>query len=386
MSNFSDLPSFDLPSLLALHLSHVSLKQLQEILVYFGTLETAANAGESEWKNSGILSKKQLESFSSADRPRLVDLALEWGEQTLQSYLPIGSADYPSLLASIDDAPILLSARGNVALLKDPQLAIVGSRHASKQGVNIAKDFAQHLSHQGLTITSGLALGIDAAAHQGGLQGLGKTIAVIGTGLDRIYPAANQALARQIAEEGLMISEFPLGTPPLSFNFPRRNRIISGLSVGTLVVEAALKSGSLITAKTAIDQGREVFAVPGSINNPQAKGCHQLIKQGAKLVESGQDIFEELSALIQLSLTPQKAEANGKQLPFDLQSTETHLAHKLSPSKSPVLAHVGYEPIGLDELAVLCKSPISAIQGQLMILELSGDIEAMSAGRWRRIS
>ncbi|MGM0540913.1 MAG: DNA-processing protein DprA [Pseudomonadota bacterium] len=382
MSNFSDLPSFDLPSLLALHLSHVSLKQLQEILLYFGSLPNAISAGESEWKNSGILSKKQLESFILAERPGLVDLALEWGEQPLQSYLPIGCADYPKLLASIDDAPILLSARGNIALLSDPQLAIVGSRHASKQGENIAKDFAQHLSHQGLTITSGLALGIDAAAHQGGLKGVGKTVAVIGTGLDRIYPAANQALARQVAEEGVMISEFPLGTPPLAFNFPRRNRIISGLSVGTLVVEAALKSGSLITAKTAIDQGREVFAVPGSINNPQAKGCHQLIKQGAKLVESGQDIFEELSALIQHTLAPQKADSNRNQLPFELQAKDD----KLPLSQQPILAHIGYEPIGLDELAVLSKSPLSTIQGQLMILELSGDIQAMSAGCWRRIS
>jgi DNA processing protein len=382
MSTFSDLPNFDLPSLLALHLSHVSLKQLQEILVYFGSLPRAVSAGESEWKNSDILSKNQLEILMSSERPGLVDLALEWGEQPLHSYLSIGSADYPDLLASIDDAPILLSARGNVALLSDPQLAIVGSRHASKQGVNIAKDFAQHLSNQGLTITSGLALGIDAAAHQGGLQGLGKTVAVVGTGLDRIYPAANQTLARQIAEEGLMISEFPLGTPPLAFNFPRRNRIISGLSVGTLVVEAALKSGSLITAKTAIEQGREVFAVPGSINNPLAKGCHQLIKQGAKLVESGQDIFEELSALIEFSLAPQNTVSDSKQLPFELQGKDD----KLNSSKLPILEHIGYEPIGLDELAVLSKSPVSAIQGQLMMLELSGDIEAMSAGRWRRIS
>ncbi len=382
MSNFSDLPSFDLPSMLALQLSHVSLKQLREILAYFGSLPVALSTGESEWKNSGILTKKQLETLMSAERPGLVDLALEWGQRASQSYLSIGSTAYPDLLASIDDAPILLSARGNVELLSDPQLAIVGSRHASRQGVNIAKDFAQHLSHQGLTITSGLAVGIDAAAHQGGLQGLGKTVAVIGTGLDRIYPASNQTLARQIAEEGLMISEFPLGTPPLAFNFPRRNRIISGLSVGTLVVEAALKSGSLITARTAIEQGREVFAVPGSINNPQAKGCHQLIKQGAKLVESGQDIFDELSALIQFSLAPKQPVSNGKQLPFELHGS----GEQLHSSQSPILAHIGYEPIGLDELAVLCKSPVSTIQGQLILLELSGDIEAMSAGRWRRIS
>ncbi len=385
MSNFSDLPSFDLSHLLPLHLSHVSQKQLRDILVYFGTLSTALETGQAGWKNSDILSEKQLKTLFSDERPGLVESALSWGEQSNQHYLAIGSEHYPNLLASIDDAPVLLSARGNVSLLSDPQLAIVGSRHASKQGVNIAKDFAQHLSGQGLTITSGLALGIDAAAHQGGLQGLGKTVAVIGTGLDRIYPAANQNLARQIAEEGVMVSEFPLGTPPLAFNFPRRNRIISGLSVGTLVVEAALKSGSLITAKTAIDQGREVFAVPGSINNPQAKGCHQLIKQGAKLVESGQDIFEELSALIQLSLTPptpKNALANSPQLPFELQAREAPL-----PTASfPILAHIGYDPIGLDELAVLSKSPVSSIQGQLMMLELSGEIEAMSAGRWRRIT
>lgn len=372
MSSFSDLPS-----VLRFHLCHVSLKQLKSVLVRFGTLEAALQASRSDWLADQLLSEKQVAALQSAELPGLVEHALRWGEQTGQRWLPYGDPLYPSLLTSINEAPLLLSVRGQAELLSDPQLAVVGSRHASKQGVNIAKDFSQHLSSQGLAITSGLALGVDTAAHQGGLMGIGKTVAVVGTGLDRIYPAANQTLARQIAEEGVMVSEFPLGTPPLAQNFPKRNRIISGLSTGVLVVEAALKSGSLITAKRAMEQGREVFAVPGSIHNPQAKGCHQLIKQGAKLVESGQDVLEELSALIRFSLTPAQE---------SLSSSSRHEGSKsVSEPQQPILAYIEYEPISVDELVVLSKRPIFEIQSQLTLLELSGEIEAMSAGRWRRI-
>jgi len=372
MSSFSDLPS-----LLAFHLSHVSLTQAESILLQFGSFKHALTANESDWRANDILSSTQLSILLSPEMPTLIEQALEWGLQDGQTLLAYKEGGYPGLLAEIDDAPILLYVRGDVALLSDPQLAIVGSRHASKQGINIAKDFAQHLSSQGLTITSGLALGIDAAAHEGALKGIGKTVAVVATGLDRIYPASNQSLGRQIAEEGAMVSEFPLGTQPLSRNFPKRNRIISGLSTGTLVVEAALKSGSLITARTAINQGREVFAVPGSINNPQAKGCHQLIKQGAKLVESGQDIFDELSALIQLSLTPQNR---------DLFSEDSAVESDSSLlTKHPILTHIGFDAIGMDELVVLSKSPVYDIQGQLLLLELEGVVESLSAGRWRRI-
>ena len=377
MSIFSDLPS-----LLALHVSHISLKQALALHAHFGCLKNALQAKQHELAETQILKSTQLDKLFDETRWQQVEQAMAWGEQKDQNWLPFGSEHYPNLLQSIDDAPLLLGTRGRVELLQDPQLAIVGSRHASKQGLMIAKDFAQHLSHQGLGITSGLALGIDTAAHQGGLLGIGKTVAVVATGLDRIYPASNQALGRQIVEEGVMVSEFPLGTKPLTYHFPKRNRIISGLSVGTLVVEAALKSGSLITAKTAMNQGREVFAVPGSINNPQAKGCHQLIKQGAKLVESGQDILEELSSPLQHALTPQIQ---------DLFATEPHpkLTEKNlpPPSSSPsILAHIGYDAIGMDELVVLSKCPVYEIQSQLMLLELSGHVEKLSAGRWRRLN
>jgi DNA processing protein len=364
----------DLASLVALHLCHATQKQVQQAQTFFGDLNTALKASQADWMRAAILSDKQMAHLQSPGLVKEVEATLQWGEQPGQSLLGLADSRYPSLLSRISDAPILLSVRGQVALLNDPQLAIVGSRHASKQGLNTAKDFAQHLSAQGLTITSGLALGIDTAAHQGGLQGLGKTIAVVATGLDRIYPAANQALGRQIAEEGAMVSEFPLGTQPLAYHFPKRNRIISGLSVGTLVIEAALQSGSLITAKTANEQGREVFAVPGSINNPQAKGCHQLIKQGAKLVESGQDVLEELAPLIQLT-----AQAI---LPLNDQTVLTRPGQSAHPK---ILEFIEYDPIGLDELVVLSKCAVSDIQSQLMLLTMAGEIEALSAGRWRRI-
>ncbi len=375
MSSFSDLPS-----LLALHISHISLKQANALHNYFGSLKQALMAHSTELSTSNLLSEQQIKRLTDPQLPQKVDEAIFWGEQAEQSWIAYAETSYPTLLKSIDAPPLLLAARGNTQLLHDPQIAIVGSRHASKQGILIAQDFAQHLSKQGITITSGLALGIDTAAHQGGLQGIGKTIAVVATGLDRIYPASNQSLARQISQEGLMISEFPLGTKPLAYHFPKRNRIISGLSLGTLVVEAALKSGSLITAKTAMNQGREVFAIPGSINNPQAKGCHQLIKQGAKLVESGQDILEELSAQLQHSLTPQNINL------FEPHQNQTPKKNSPPLPHTTILKHIGYDPIGMDELVVLSKQPIYDIQSQLLLLELSGEIEALSAGRWRRIS
>jgi len=371
MSNFSDLPS-----LLPFHLNYFSAEQLQNVQRYFGTLEQSLTATESDWQASNIAKPKQLAGLFDSELGKHIDETLEWGQQSGQHLISLGNEDYPSLLKQITDPPILLSVRGSVEMLSDPQLAIVGSRHASKLAMNSAQDFAHFLSDKGLGITSGLALGIDAAAHQGGLLGIGKTVAVVATGLDRIYPASNKALGHQIVEQGAMISEFPLGTKPLAFNFPRRNRIISGLSVGTLVVEAALKSGSLITARTALEQGREVFAMPGSINNPQAKGCHQLIKQGAKLVESGQDILEELTSLIDLkeevSKTPNQQDWVAK-------------PQVMKVAESRLLQYLEYEPMGLDELVVISKMPVSEILSQMMLLELSGEVEAMSAGRWRRI-
>ncbi|MDX1351898.1 MAG: DNA-processing protein DprA [Thiomicrorhabdus sp.] len=370
MSDFADLPT-----MLAFHVNYVSLNQLQAIKTHFGTLKNALQSSPSTWHGSELLSKNQIDDLFSDQTKKRVDEALEWACTDNQAWLTFGEKAYPQTLREIADPPILLGVRGRIELLSDPQVAIVGSRHASKQGLVTAKDFARFLSQRGLAITSGLALGIDTAAHEGGLLGMGKTVAVVATGLDRIYPASNQKLGHQIVEEGVMISEFTLGTKPLNYNFPKRNRIISGLSVGTLVVEAALKSGSLITARTALEQGREVFAVPGSIHNPQAKGCHQLIKQGAKLVESGQDVLEELSANLQYRLDLHSAQ----ELPGLVTSQNT------PQSDDTLLQYIGYEPTSLDELVVLSKQPVSSLQGELILLELAGEIEAMSAARWRRI-
>lgn len=366
----------ELPAVLSLQICHVTLQQLQTIQDYFGDLETALLQSEAEWQNAELLNAKQVALLFSDEHQQKVDEALLWGDQDNQGWLSWGSEDYPQQLMNLSDAPIVLGYRGNSTLLQDPQVAIVGSRHASKSGVETAQDFAHYLSNQGITVTSGLALGIDTAAHKGGLQGVGKTVAVVATGLDRIYPASNQKLGHEIVEQGVMVSEFALGTKPLSYHFPKRNRIISGLSLGTLVVEAALKSGSLITARTAIEQGREVFAVPGSIHNPQAKGCHQLIKQGAKLVENGQDILEELSNDLKQVLANDTATPS--QLSLDVvESNQTN--------SNPLMEFIGYEPVSLDELIVFSKMPASALQGELMMLELSGDIEKLSAARWRRL-
>lgn len=374
----------DLPSLIAFHSLHIELAQLLAIEAHFGSFATAVQASDADWRGAKILRPKQQTEFLDADRHACLayaERALAWGEQPEQSWVTWWDESYPAALRNIDRPPPILGVRGDVDWLSQPQIAIVGSRHASQSGVMIAKDFAQFLSAKGITITSGLALGIDAAAHQGALQSAGKTVAVVATGLDRIYPAANQQLGRQIAEQGAMISEFPLDSRPVAFHFPQRNRIISGLSLGTLVIEAALKSGSLITARLAMEQGKEVFAVPGSIHNPQAKGCHQLIKQGAKLVESGQDIFDELAEALGAVSSDLLAKVEGaSQTPSALKTVKA--------SQSPhakLLKWIEFEPISLDELAVLSKMPVSQIQAELLMLELSGEVEKLSAGRWQRI-
>lgn len=367
---------------LLLHFARVNAKQLPQITSYFGSISQAMAASQASWQSSQLLKPRQLERLFDPENEALISEAVVWSQQPEQTILTLADVAYPELLKQISDPPILLYVRGNVSLLSEPQLAIVGSRNASKQGRLTAMDFAQYLASVGLTITSGLASGIDKAAHEGALQAgeansevmQGTTVAVVATGLDRVYPAANQALAHQIADQGALVSEYPLGTKPMAHFFPQRNRIISGLSVGTLVVEAALKSGSLITARTALEQDREVFAVPGSINNPQSKGCHQLIRQGAKLVEAGQDILEELSAILQLSLKEMPSEPAISNDPKDLKSVSAEL-----------LDYIEFDPISLDELVVLSKLPVSDIQGQLLMLELEGRIEALSAGRWRRL-
>jgi DNA processing protein len=296
------------------------------------------------------------------DEATLVQLA-NWLDQPDNDIITLADTDYPQLLLNIADPPPLLYLKGLRALLNAPALAIVGSRNATAQGLSNAEAFAQTIGTAGLCIVSGMAHGIDAAAHRGGLRNPASSIAIIGTGMDKVYPAANRELAHLLAAQGLLVSEFPLGTPPLAANFPRRNRIISGLSLGCLVVEASLQSGSLITARMALEQGREVFAIPGSIHSPQAKGCHHLIKQGAKLVECAQDVLDELGDFISV-------DSIGK-TPAD----ENH----------PLYPYMGFDPVGLDTLGLRSGLTIEALSAILLQLELEGRVISLPGGLYQRM-
>ena len=302
-----------------------------------------------------------------------------------RAIVSLGDLRYPQALLDTEDPPLLLYLMGPASLLEhqpfpsDRCLAMVGSRNPTAQGAENARLFARALCGAGLTIVSGLALGVDAAAHEGALEAatsagtMAATIAVVGTGLDRVYPRKNLDLAHRIAAHGLIVSEYPLGTPPLPGNFPKRNRIISGLSQGTLVVEAALASGSLITARMAAEQGREVFAIPGSIHAPQSRGCHALIRQGAKLVESAQDVLEELK--IPATTVPGLPQ-EGVNAPGAAASDET---------EDPVLAALGYDPMGLDALIARTGMDASTLQVALLELELDGRIARLPGGLFQRV-
>lgn len=276
---------------------------------------------------------------------------------------------YPQSLLTSDDPPLLLYAKGNTELLNRPMLAVVGSRNATAQGLRDAEAFARALADAGLSIVSGLALGIDAAAHRGALVTAAGTVAVIGTGADRLYPARNEALAREIAEKGVVVSEFPLGTPALGSNFPRRNRIIAGLGLGCLVVEAALRSGSLITARLAAESGREVFAIPGSIHSSLSRGCHQLIRQGAKLVESATDILEEL-----------RWEASAAASTLD-----EHTAALSTADEERVLAFIGHAPCALDTLSARSGLTPADLLAMLLPMELAGRVAQLPGGLYQRL-
>ncbi|WP_428610063.1 DNA-processing protein DprA [Sedimenticola sp.] len=299
---------------------------------------------------------------------------LRWLEGEQRSVLTLQDAAYPALLKEIEDPPPLLFIQGNPTILDAPQIAIVGSRNPTPSGEQTALDFARFLADAGLVITSGLAAGIDGAAHRGALQTLNATLAVTGTGLDRVYPAKHRELAHQIAEQGALISELPPGTPPIPANFPRRNRIISGLCVGTLVVEAAQKSGSLITARLATEQGREVFAIPGSIHNPLARGCHALIRQGAKLVETAEDILEELAPLLgHLTLAGKTAE-----------EPVTTPTRKWDQEYQQLMAALDYDPTPVDLLIQRSGLTADAVSSMLLLLELEGFVSAAPGGRYCR--
>ena len=294
--------------------------------------------------------------------------ALAWLGESGHSLLAWDDPAYPRALLTITDPPPVLYYAGQLELLNRPALAVVGSRNATPQGRENAEAFAAALSAAGFTIVSGLAQGIDAAAHRGGLTGAGSSIAVVGTGIDRIYPASNKALAHRLAETGGLLSQFPLGAPPLPGNFPRRNRVISGLVHGVLVIEATPNSGSLITARFAAEQGREVFAIPGSIHSPFSKGCHRLIKEGAKLVETARDVLEELGAA---PAARSNRPSTGRPAP--------------GGDTARVLTALGHDPVGIDTLAERTGLPASAIAVALVELELGGQVAPLPGGAFQRV-
>jgi DNA processing protein len=310
------------------------------------------------------------------DRAR-IDGDRRWLERSGARLIGCTAGTFPPLLAAIEDAPACLFVRGDAECLLAAQLAMVGTRDPTASGRRDAIEFARHFARCGLVITSGLALGIDAASHEGALLGGGRTIAVLGSGLDAPYPPENAGLAERIAAQGALVSEFPPGTPPLKEHFPRRNRLISGLSLGVLVVEAARRSGSLITARLAGAQGREVFALPGSIHNPMARGCHELIRQGAKLVETAADVLEELK------------------IPFDKQTVESQstspapaqaAAPTLDKDYEILLDALGFEPASIDALVDRTGLPSQSVASMLLILELEGKVGLHAGGRYARLS
>jgi DNA processing protein len=385
-------------------------------------LDLASIAGE-----PAAIAFKIPNEAAALQRQTYIDAALVWladdRHQGVRHILTWDSVDYPAQLLTINDPPLVLFVQGNPLALSQTAIGIVGARNATQQGTLNARSFAQALAEKNITIISGLALGIDAAAHEGALLATNNsysTIAVVGTGIDRVYPSSHRDLAHRIATKGAVISEFPVGTPPIAHNFPRRNRLIAGLSRGILVVEAAIRSGSLITARVAGEQGREVLAIPGSIHAPLSKGCHQLIKQGAKLVESAQDILEELhlltdtdndtnndnqSAALQItnnSQTPKKQshkqlidaqlQKTGKRkLPLSRASSNLQMqALSLQKTELPdtndvVLAAMGHTPMDLDQIVLATALATGEVLSRLTELELLGDLEVLEGGRYQRL-
>jgi DNA processing protein len=319
------------------------------------------------------LAQQTIDALRQPDQAA-IERDLEWNAGAGNRIITCHDPDYPALLLQTPDPPPLLYVHGDASLLAQPQLAMVGSRNPTASGRQTATDFARYLSAAGLIITSGLALGIDAASHQGALDAGNPTIAVMGTGLDRVYPARHRELAREIARYGALVSEFPIGTPPRAENFPRRNRIISGLSLGALIVEAALRSGSLISARYALEQGREVFAIPGSIHNPLARGCHHLIRQGAKLVETAQDVIDELGALAGACLQATAAP-----------DTDSDQPPELDQEYSQLLDYMGFDATSVDILVEKAGLTPAEVSSMLLQLEMCGFIASSPGGIYNRL-
>ncbi len=352
--------------LAAVRMPNIGPAKFRRWLNSFADIKALFSASEMELRFAGI-KPKEIHALKNPDWKK-VEKDLTWSEKNTCQIISLHAAHYPRLLLEIHGAPLVLFVRGDVKLLSQPQLSMVGSRNPTAVGSELAEQFAECLTKSGLIINSGLALGIDAASHRGALKAQGKTIAVLGTGLNHVYPASNRKLAEEIIAQGTLISEFTPDTPPIATNFPQRNRIISGLSLGVLVIEAALQSGSLITARYAIEQGRDVFAIPGSIHNPLARGCHQLIRQGAKLVETAEDILEELDAL--RAVLTQKNESVSSALEVG----------GLEIKQQQLLQQVGYEATALDTIIVRSGLTSSEVSSMLLLLELQGYVQAVPGG------
>ncbi len=357
----------DLPFLIALHrLPGIGPRLLGRLLARFKHAENVFRARRAALENLAGVSQELLDALAAGPDHAHLRQARAWLQSPSHHLLVPSDKDYPSLLTNIPDPPPLLYAAGDLKPLSVPQVAIVGSRNPSPGGVANARGLARALARSGFAITSGLAMGIDTAAHEGALAGGGMTIAVMGTGIDRIYPSCQETLAGNIAQGGVLVSEFPLGSPPSRNHFPRRNRIISGLAMGTVVIEAALHSGSLITARLAAEQGREVYAVPGSIHSPLSRGCHALLRDGAKLVETAQDIVDELRGYT-VAPPPAPAPPAGPTL------QQEHVR---------LLGLMGHDPISLETLISRSGLTAAKVSSMLLKMELKGLVLSYPGGMY----
>jgi len=358
--------------LAVLHAGQTGSQAWRNALAELGTVEQIAASPTHVLKALG-LSENTVSRLKRPDSAML-EHTLAWLDQPGHGVVTIDDDAYPGILRQITDSPLALWHRGElISLLDTPQIAIVGSRNATRGGLQNATDFAKHLGEQGLTITSGLALGVDGAGHRGALGTLGSTIAVLGSGLDVVYPPQHAALAAEIEQSGLILSEYPPGVPPSRHHFPARNRIIAGLSIGVLVVEAGSRSGSLITARLAAEYGREVFAIPGSIHNPLARGCHRLIRDGAKLVDDAPTVLIELAPLLKhvIDIDPRDRESAEADEPLDAEYVQ-------------LLDMIGYDPVRIDVLTGKSGLTTAEVSSMLLLLELDGLVEALSGGRYAR--
>jgi DNA processing protein len=353
--------------------AYVSAAELIALKDRFGDIDAIVGQSEQQLRDAGLAQKKAT-AVSSPDQ-KSIEAALLWLDGDRHNIVTYGTDEYPEMLGQLRGAPLLLFVNGDRDALHLPSLAIIGSRNPTRGGIRNAVEFSRHLAKNGYAIVSGLAQGIDTAAHRGALDVGGRTVAFLGHGIDRVYPARNCELAHQIAATGALVTEYTHGAPPDKRHFPERNRLISGLSLGTLVIEAARRSGSLITARLAAEQGREVFALPGSIHNPLARGCHELIRQGAKLVETAADISAELAPLTGYLQQKVMESTNNKSPLSDDDNDYAELRKVLS-----------HDPTTIDDLQNQSGLTIEQLSSMLLILELHGDVESLSGGRYALIA